>query len=106
MLPTITLSVTTAPVDAPWHGKGIAHALMDASLDEAAHRGAATVWLGVWERNARAIRFYGKRGFHDIGVQPFKLGSDLQHDRVHRVVEAKLALRGVGGIEKVARVHE
>lgn len=69
-------------VDAPWHGRGVAHALMQAALDEAAQRGASTMWLGVWERNARAIRFYAKRGFHDIGVQPFKLGSDLQHDRV------------------------
>ena len=69
-------------VDAPWHGKGIAHALMDASLDEAARRGASTIWLGTWERNARGIRFYTKRGFHDIGAQPFKLGTELQRDRV------------------------
>jgi ribosomal protein S18 acetylase RimI-like enzyme/MOSC domain-containing protein YiiM len=88
--PGSALEIARFYVDAPWHGKGIAQALMDASLDEAAHRGAATIWLGVWERNARAIRFYSKRGFHDIGVQPFKLGSDLQHDRVMaRAIERK-----------------
>lgn len=80
--PGLAIEIARFYVDAPWHGKGIAHALMDAALDEATRRGARTVWLGVWERNARAIGFYAKRGFHDIGVQPFKLGSDLQHDRV------------------------
>lgn len=80
--PGPSIEIARFYVDAPWHGKGIAHALMEAALDEAARRGARTVWLGVWERNARAIAFYTKRGFHDIGVQPFKLGSDLQHDRV------------------------
>lgn len=84
-------------VDAPWHGKGIAHALMDAALDEATRRGARTVWLGVWERNARAIGFYTKRGFHDIGVQPFKLGNDLQHDRVM----AREAGRRVGRLDAI-----
>ena len=80
--PGVAVEIARFYVDAPWHGKGIAHALMDAALGEVARRGAVTVWLGVWERNARAIGFYSKRGFHDIGVQPFKLGSDLQHDRV------------------------
>ena len=80
--PGLAVEIARFYVDAPWHGKGIAHVLMDAAIDEAARRGAVTVWLGVWERNARAIGFYTKRGFHDIGVQPFKLGSDLQHDRV------------------------
>ena len=80
--PGLAVEIARFYVDAPWHGKGIAHALMDAALDEARHRGASTIWLGTWERNARGIRFYVKRGFHDIGVQPFKLGRDLQQDRV------------------------
>jgi hypothetical protein len=36
----------------------------------------------VWERNARAIAFYVKCGFRDVGSQPFLVGSDLQTDRV------------------------
>lgn len=88
--PGLAVEIARFYVDAPWHGRGIAHALMDAALAEAAHRGAATLWLGVWEHNSRAIAFYAKREFHDIGVQPFKLGSDLQHDRVMaRAVGAK-----------------
>lgn len=80
--PGLAIEIARFYVDAPWHGRGVAHALMDAALDEAAERGATTIWLGTWDRNARGIRFYTKRGFHDIGVQPFKLGSDLQQDRV------------------------
>ena len=53
-----------------------------ARLDEAAGRGKDAVWLGVWERNARAIHFYAPWGFPDVGSQPFLLGADLQTDLV------------------------
>lgn len=69
-------------VDSPFHGRGVAKTLMEAVIAEAARRGAATLWLGVWERNARAIRFYTKSGFRDVGSHPFQLGSDLQRDRI------------------------
>ena len=69
-------------VDRPWQGRGVAHALMDAVVAAARSRGARTLWLGVWERNPRAIAFYGKHGFRDVGCQPFKLGGDDQTDRV------------------------
>jgi ribosomal protein S18 acetylase RimI-like enzyme len=69
-------------VDRPWQGRGVAHALMDAVVAAARSRDARTLWLGVWERNPRAIAFYGKHGFRDVGCQPFKLGGDDQTDRV------------------------
>ena len=64
------------------HGRGIAQGLMSASIDAARELGGAMLWLGVWEHNPRAIRFYEKCGFRDVGSQPFLLGSDLQTDRV------------------------
>lgn len=69
-------------VDRAWHGRGVAVRLMEASLRMAREREAATIWLGVWERNTRAIRFYAKHGFTDVGSQSFLLGTDLQTDRV------------------------
>ena len=69
-------------VDAPWQGRGIARVLMEAVLREAARRGGRAVWLGVWERNERAIAFYRKCGFVDVGSQPFVLGTDCQTDRL------------------------
>jgi len=69
-------------VDRSFHGQGIAQALMREALAAARDLGGVTVWLGVWERNPRAIAFYAKSGFRDVGAQPFLLGNDLQTDRV------------------------
>jgi ribosomal protein S18 acetylase RimI-like enzyme len=69
-------------VDRPWHGAGVARTLMEACDDEARRRGARTLWLGVWEKNPRAIRFYEKCGFREVGSQTFVLGDDVQTDRV------------------------
>jgi ribosomal protein S18 acetylase RimI-like enzyme len=64
------------------HGKGVAQTLMDATLDAARGRGADVVWLGVWERNSRAVAFYRKYGFERVGEQVFMLGADRQTDWV------------------------
>jgi diamine N-acetyltransferase len=69
-------------VDQRFHGKGIAQALMREVIDTSRALGAESIWLGVWERNERAIAFYSKCGFRDTGSHPFLLGSDLQTDRV------------------------
>jgi ribosomal protein S18 acetylase RimI-like enzyme len=63
-----------------WIGRGIGPVLMRACLDEAHRAGFQTIWLGVWERNARAQAFYRKWGFHVIGAHVFQLGSDPQTD--------------------------
>jgi diamine N-acetyltransferase len=69
-------------IDAPWHGQGLAPALMTAALEQCATQGARTIWLGVWERNHRAMRFYAKHGFVDVGSHEFVLGQDRQTDRI------------------------
>jgi ribosomal protein S18 acetylase RimI-like enzyme len=69
-------------VDKAWHGQGVAAALMDAAKQRARRRGASSMWLGVWERNARAQAFYRKQGFSKVGNQVFVVGSDPQTDDV------------------------
>ncbi len=69
-------------VDNDWHGKGIAQKLMRASIEEIQRRGSDVVWLGVWERNARAQSFYKKCGFAEIGEHIFQVGNDPQRDLV------------------------
>jgi ribosomal protein S18 acetylase RimI-like enzyme len=64
------------------HGRGVAHDLMNAGMDEMTRRGSDVVWLGVWERNPRAIAFYRKFGFLEVGEHVFPLGSDPQRDIV------------------------
>ena len=63
-----------------WHGRRVAQALMDAALIAARRRGAQTMWLGVWERNARALAFYTRYGFTRVGEHTFMLGDDAQTD--------------------------
>jgi GNAT superfamily N-acetyltransferase len=63
-----------------WHGQGVAQALMRAAIEAARARGAQTLWLGVWERNPRAVAFYGKFGFARVGEHTFVLGTDAQTD--------------------------
>jgi ribosomal protein S18 acetylase RimI-like enzyme len=61
-------------------GKGVGKALMQASIDLAKEKKKDVVWLGVWEKNQRAIDFYIKWGFEKFGEQEFLLGNDLQND--------------------------
>ena len=63
-----------------WHGKGVAQELMNASLEQIKVHGSKVVWLGVWEQNPRAISFYRKFGFMEVGDQVFSLGSEAQRD--------------------------
>jgi diamine N-acetyltransferase len=79
---TERLELSRFYVDRPWHGRGVAQALMTATVREATGRGGERLWLGVWERNARGIAFYLKCGFADVGTQTFVLGSEPQNDRV------------------------
>lgn len=65
-----------------WHGRGVAQELMRACLEAMAARGSDAVWLGVWERNPRAIAFYRKSGFVEVGDHVFALGGDPQRDIV------------------------
>ncbi len=69
-------------VDTLWHGRGMARVLMDAVLDTARALGGDVLWLGVWERNARAIAFYRKQGFERVGAKTFRRGADVQTDDV------------------------
>lgn len=63
-----------------WLGRSVGAELMRACLEEARQAGHDTIWLGVWERNARAQAFYRKWNFQTVGEHVFQLGSDLQRD--------------------------
>lgn len=63
-------------------GSGVGATLMRRAIAEALMRGREGIWLGVWERNARAIAFYQRFDFHQAGSQPFMLGRDRQIDLV------------------------
>lgn len=61
-------------------GQGVGQSLMDACFDRARQEGCDVMWLGVWEFNPRAQRFYERNGFRIVGSHVFQLGSDPQTD--------------------------
>ena len=65
-------------------GKKIGQMLYEQALQVAAELEKTSVWLGVWEKNPRAIRFYEKNGFLEFGTHPFKMGNDEQTDLLMR----------------------
>ena len=69
----------------PWQGAGVAAVLMDWAIRTASAAGAPALYLSVWERGARAIAFYARRGFVPVGVAPFRLGTRVYQDPVMRL---------------------
>lgn len=65
-----------------FHGTGIAGKLMNECFAEATRKNFQTMWLGVWEFNFRAQKFYEKNDFYPVGRHIFQLGSDAQIDLV------------------------
>lgn len=63
-----------------WIGKGVGAELMNRCLQEADTADCDAIWLGVWEINSRAIAFYRKWGFREVGKQTFQLGDEFQQD--------------------------
>jgi GNAT superfamily N-acetyltransferase len=70
----------------PWHGRGIAHALMDWALKEAKARGAEEMYLSVFVDNHRARRFYERYGFEFVQTYAFMVGSHADEDHIMRLV--------------------
>jgi len=69
-------------VKSNWHGKGIAAPLLSAAVGAARLMNATHLWLTVWDQNLRAIAFYHKVGFKQVGSCTFVVGSDPQNDSV------------------------
>lgn len=68
-------------VDKAFHGLGIAQDLMKFAEQLARQNQFEVIWLGVWEHNLRAKKFYEKSGFIDSGyTHDFPIGSTPQTD--------------------------
>jgi hypothetical protein len=63
-----------------FQGKDVGKLLFEKALELATDKNTEFVWLGVWEHNKRAIRFYEKNGFKAFDKHIFKLGNDEQTD--------------------------
>ena len=67
-----------------FQGEGLGTYLIEQANSIATKRQKKYTWLGVWEKNEKAIRFYKKNGFYEIGTHNFVMGKDVQTDYVMR----------------------
>ena len=79
-----SLEIERIYVAKEFQGTGLGSRLMDEAVRLAAERKKAYIWLGVWEKNERAIRFYEGKGFYRTGSHTFTVGNDEQTDYIMR----------------------
>ncbi|WP_454802652.1 GNAT family N-acetyltransferase [Mucilaginibacter phyllosphaerae] len=63
-----------------FQGQQIGKQLINLAIQTAVDKNLKYIWLGVWEHNTKAIKFYRSKGFEQFGSHPFMLGSDKQTD--------------------------
>ena len=74
------LEIERIYVSKDFYGKSVGQLLYNKAIQIAKQKKADYVWLGVWEKNLRAIAFYKKNGFLTFDKHIFKLGNDEQTD--------------------------
>ena len=79
-----SLEIERIYVSSEFQGAGLGRYLMEQAITIANERNKKYAWLGVWEKNEKAIRFYKKNGFYEIGTHKFVMGEDVQTDYVMR----------------------
>jgi ribosomal protein S18 acetylase RimI-like enzyme len=68
------------------HGKKVGQLLYNQALETAKQLGKSYLWLGVWEKNLRALQFYRKNGFVEFDKHIFRLGEEEQTDLMMKKV--------------------
>jgi hypothetical protein len=68
-----------------FQGKKNGQKLLDKVLGIAKKNQLDYLWLGVWEKNERAIKFYERNGFSVIGSHPFRMGDEIQTDLIMKL---------------------
>jgi diamine N-acetyltransferase len=63
-----------------FHGKKVGQLLFEKAIGIARQLNKEFIWLGVWEQNTRAVRFYEKNGFMAFDTHVFKMGDEEQTD--------------------------
>jgi GNAT superfamily N-acetyltransferase len=65
-----------------WGPSGVGAKLFETFLESVLKMGFQTAWLSVWEKADRARSFYFKNGFADVGFSTYRVGNDVQPDRI------------------------
>ena len=83
--PYDTLEIERVYVLKDFYGQGIGLKLLEKAIAISREKHLKSIWLGVWERNHRALRFYEKNGFQVFDKHVFKMGTDDQTDLMMRL---------------------
>src|SRR5690606_35449058 len=67
-----------------YRGRKIGQMLYEKAIQVAQQENVPYIWLGVWEHNLPAIRFYQKNGFTEFDKHVFRLGDAEQTDIMMR----------------------
>ncbi len=81
---TLSLEIERIYISSGFQGKGLGQYMMEQALHIAEARQKRYVWLGVWEKNEKALGFYHKNGFYKQGTHSFCVGDDEQTDYIMR----------------------
>lgn len=79
-----SLEIERIYVSCGFQSIGLGKYLMEHAIATAKLRNKKYVWLGVWQKNEKAITFYKKNGFYEIGTHTFVMGEDIQTDYIMR----------------------
>lgn len=80
-----SLEIERIYVLSEFKGKKVGQALYEKAMQIAQQKQVKFVWLGVWEENKSAIRFYEKNGFVAFDSHVFMLGDDKQTDILMKI---------------------
>lgn len=80
-----SLEIERIYVSRAYQGRGAGNILFQKAIQKAKNKNKSYVWLGVWEHNQKALKFYEKNGFEVFDKHIFKLGEDEQIDLLMRL---------------------
>ena len=75
-----SLEIERIYVRAKFQKLGLGKYLINKALEIAVEQEKNKIWLGVWEKNEKAIAFYNKIGFVRAGTHSFHMGDEEQID--------------------------
>ncbi|MBY0156884.1 GNAT family N-acetyltransferase [Cytobacillus oceanisediminis] len=74
------LEIERIYIRSPFQKQGLGKYLFNKALEVAMEQNKKKIWLGVWEKNEKAIAFYKKMGFVQTGAHSFYMGDEEQTD--------------------------
>lgn len=82
---TLSVELERIYVVSTFQGKKLGEFMINRAITISVEKNADFLWLGVWEKNINAIRFYERIGFKKFGSHNFYIGADKQIDLLYKL---------------------